>query len=88
MSGSPATCRADDDLLVALKIMRERRIRHLPVVNAEGLLEGIVSLTDLVLCAEEQDSSRLREEVAAALRSIVQKTGSQRIIRHNPFVED
>jgi CBS domain-containing protein len=88
MSGLPATCRADDDLLGAVKIMRERRIRHLPVVNAEGLLEGVVSLTDLVLCAEEQDSSGLRAEVAAILRSIVQKSGSHRVIRHNPFVED
>ena len=88
MSGQPVTCRADDDLLGAIKIFRERRIRHLPVVNAEGLLEGVVSLTDLVLCAEEQDSSRFREEVAAALRSIVQKNGNYRVIRHNPFVED
>jgi CBS domain-containing protein len=88
MSGQPATCRADDDLLGALEIMRKRHIRHLPVVNAEDLLEGVVSLTDLVLCAEEQDSSRLREKVAATLRSIVQKDGNQRVIRHNPFVED
>ena len=88
MSSLPATCRADDDLLSALKIMRNRHIRHLPVVNAEGLLEGVVSLTDLVLCAEEKDSSRLRQEVAATLRSIVQKNGNQRVIRHNPFVED
>ncbi|MGZ3489666.1 MAG: CBS domain-containing protein [Isosphaeraceae bacterium] len=88
MSGQPATCRADDDLLAAIKILRERRIRHLPVVNAEGLLEGVLSLTDLVLCAEEQGSSRLREEVAAALRSIVQKDGNYRVILYNPFIED
>ena len=88
MTGPPATCRADDDLLDAIKTMREQRIRHLPVVNAEGLLEGVVSLTDLVLCAEEHDSSFLREEVAAALRSIMQKRGNYRVIRHNPFVED
>lgn len=88
MSGLPATCRADDDVLDALKIMRERHIRHLPVVNAEGMLVGVLSLTDLVLCAEEENSSRLRQEVASTLRAIVQKQRNQRVVRQNPFVED
>jgi CBS-domain-containing membrane protein len=88
MSGLPATCRADDDVLDALKTMRERHIRHLPVVNAEGMLVGVLSLTDLVLCAEEENSSRLRQEVASTLRAIVQKHGNTRIVRENTFVED
>lgn len=88
MSGPPTTCLADDDVLDVLKIMRERRIRHLPVVDGEGLLEGVVSLTDLLLCAEEENSPDLRQEVAATLRAIVQKQGNRRLIRQNPFVED
>jgi CBS domain-containing protein len=87
MSGPPATCRAGDDVLVALKVMRERRIRHLPVIGVQGVLEGVVSLTDVVLCAEEWGSVALRQELAAALREIVQKHGDQRVIIHNPFVE-
>ena len=88
MSSPPATCRADDDILDAIRIMRERRIRHLPIVNPEGLLEGVVSLTDMVLCAEEEGSPRLRQELAATLRAIAQKRGDCRVIQHNPFVQD
>ena len=88
MSGPPATCRPGDGVLAALKLMRQRRIRHLPVVDAEGLLEGVVSLTDLVLCAEEESLAPLRQELACALREIVQKHQGKRVIEHNPFVED
>ena len=88
MSGLPATCREDEDVLDALKTMRERHIRHLPVVNAEGMLVGVLSLTDLILCAEEENSSCLRQEVASTLRAIVQKHGNTRIVRENTFVED
>jgi CBS domain-containing protein len=88
MSGLPATCRADDDVLDALKTMGERHVRHLPVVNAEGMLVGVLSLTDLVLCAEEENSSGLRQKVASTLRAIVQKRGNTRVVRENTFVED
>lgn len=88
MSGSPATCRAGDDVLDPLRVMRERRIRHLLVVGPEGLLEGVVSLTDIVLKAMEEGSSTLMQELFATLRDIVQKHGNVRVIEHNPFVED
>ncbi len=88
MSGSPVTCRPGDGVLYALRVMRARRIRHMPVVGAEGLLEGVVSLTDIVLEAEEEGSAVLRREVSAALREIVQKQGGRRVIEHNPYVED
>ena len=88
MSGSPTTCRAGDGVLAALKLMRQRRIRHLPVVGEEGVLEGVVSLTDLVLCAEEESFAPLRQELACVLREILQKHEGRRVIEHNPFVED
>jgi CBS domain-containing protein len=37
-------CTADE----AMQLMTERRIRHLPVLDAQGLLQGIVSIGDLV----------------------------------------
>ena len=80
MSGPPATCGTGDDVLSALKTM--------PVIGELGALEGVVSLTDVVLCAEEWDSVSLRQELAATLREIVQKHGNQRVIVHNPFIED
>jgi CBS domain-containing protein len=88
MSGFPATCRKDDLVEDALGLMRQLHIRHLPVVDRKGCLEGVLSLTDLVLRAEESGSSDLRRSVAAALREITQKHGNRRTIQHNPFVED
>jgi CBS domain-containing protein len=88
MSGPPATCRSGDAVLDALRVMRERRIRHLPVVGSHGSLEGVLSLTDIVLKAEEDGSAALRQEVAAAIREIIQKRGNNRVVEHNPFFED
>ena len=88
MSGSPATCSAEEDVLGPLRVMRERRIRHLLVVGPQGHLEGVVSLTDIVLKALEDGSSVLMRELFATLQDVVQKHGDVRVIEHNPFVED
>ncbi|HYV41762.1 MAG TPA: hypothetical protein VEO02_08245 [Thermoanaerobaculia bacterium] len=47
-----------------------------------------MSLTDVVLGAEESGSALLRRELAVALREMVQKHGDRRVIEVNPFVED
>ena len=44
---------AQDDIHNALETMQEKKVRRLPVVAADGTLEGIVSLNDVVLKAEE-----------------------------------
>jgi CBS domain-containing protein len=52
MSDHVATCRAADDVLTALKTMKERRVRRLPVLDAQGRLAGIISMNDLVIRAD------------------------------------
>jgi CBS domain-containing protein len=47
MSSPAATVDSDTDVLSALGLMTERRIRHLPVVEG-GQLRGIISIGDLV----------------------------------------
>ncbi|HEU0278082.1 MAG TPA: CBS domain-containing protein [Rhodanobacteraceae bacterium] len=47
MTRSPATCAEDDDLFDAIRIMRTRGVRRLPVVDAEGNLAGIISADDI-----------------------------------------
>jgi CBS domain-containing protein len=42
-----ATCSEDEDLFDAIATMRERGVRRLPVVNAEGGLTGIVAADDI-----------------------------------------
>ncbi len=46
------TVRADDDVRVALELMRNQRVRRLPVVDADRRLVGIVSINDLLQRAE------------------------------------
>jgi CBS domain-containing protein len=47
MSRNLWSCRADDDLSQAEAVMRARKVRRLPVVDAGGKLLGILSLSDL-----------------------------------------
>lgn len=49
VSGLSVVCLPTDDTSVALHKMREAKIRWLPVVNEERMLEGIVSMDDIVL---------------------------------------
>lgn len=52
-TGNLYACKPDDDIHDALKIMRAERVRRLPVINVYGALEGILSLNDVVLRAQE-----------------------------------
>ncbi|HEY8946559.1 MAG TPA: CBS domain-containing protein [Polyangiaceae bacterium] len=47
MTKEVVTLAFDDKLAVADDVMRLGRIRHLPVIDAQGLLAGIVSQRDL-----------------------------------------
>jgi CBS domain-containing membrane protein len=48
MSFPPITSMPDDDIADVANILDEKRIKRLPVVNAEGILIGIVSRADIV----------------------------------------
>lgn len=54
MTARIVTCVTGDDALSVLERMTEGRFRHMPVVDGEGRLKGIVSIGDAV-------SSRLKE---------------------------
>jgi len=64
------TCAADDDVKEALNVMRERRVRRLPVVDVEGRLEGILSMADAILHATSEEPELAYEDVMEALRSL------------------
>jgi CBS domain-containing protein len=67
MSAPPICIAPDDSVLAALALMTQRRIRHLPVVSAEGELKGIVSIGDLVKYRIERI-----EADAEAMRTYIQ----------------
>ena len=48
MSSTVTTCHGQDTADHLMAMMTERRIRHLPVVDDEGLLAGIISIGDIV----------------------------------------
>jgi CBS domain-containing protein len=48
MSRDLATARTDEPLDEALRMMRTRGVRRLPVVSADGRLEGLVAFDDIL----------------------------------------
>jgi CBS domain-containing protein len=52
------TCRADDDIHTALTIISDAKIRRLPVIDSEGILQGVLSLDDIVLHANTSAAGR------------------------------
>jgi len=66
MSSPAITAAPDTDVLAALALMTQRRIRHLPVVEG-GEIRGIVSIGDLV----KHRMERIEAE-AEAMRSYIQ----------------
>jgi CBS domain-containing protein len=47
MTRSPVTCRADDDLQVAIDAMEKHQVRRIPIVDENRTLIGIVAQADL-----------------------------------------
>ncbi|HUK32220.1 MAG TPA: CBS domain-containing protein [Candidatus Acidoferrum sp.] len=52
MTGKVHSCQVDDDVHLALEKMSKGRVRRLPVVDSNGVLQGILSMDDVVLHAE------------------------------------
>jgi len=91
MSTEVFTCRPEDRIAQVLQTMKRRRVRHLPVVGPEGRLVGVVSLTDVILCVEEDgrdDLKSLRPRIAEVLRVVSQKERGVRKVQFNAFRED
>lgn len=68
MSRHVTTCAPEDGIAELMAEMTERRIRHLPVIEA-GRLAGIVSIGDVVksrLDEVESEASDLRQFIATA----------------------
>jgi CBS domain-containing protein len=73
-TGEVHSCRGQDDIHAALQTMAKMRVRRLPVVNEEGILEGILSMDNVVLHTESATRGRKPElsdeDVVNALRQI------------------
>lgn len=52
MSKEVFCCQPEHDIRNALKTMASRKVKRLPITNGAGRLEGILSIDDVVACAE------------------------------------
>lgn len=70
MSAPAVTVHADAPLAEAARIMAQRKVKRLPVINDQGLLEGVVSRGDLLkvfLRGEEEIADEVRHEIVERL---------------------
>ena len=47
MTANPASCREDDPVDKAVKLMSEKQVRRMPIVDAQGRLAGIIAQADV-----------------------------------------
>jgi len=68
MSATVSTCRGDDTIDQMMAMMSERRIRHLPVVDDDDKLAGIISIGDVVKARVgqlEHENNQLHDYIQA-----------------------
>jgi diacylglycerol O-acyltransferase len=79
MAREVISIRTSDSLLLAHRVMRARRIRHLPVLDAAGRLVGIVTHRDLLAASS---SSLDRETIEARVHVLAGSEASEVMETH------
>jgi CBS domain-containing protein len=64
MSRDIYDCTPDDDIHAALETMRKGKVRRLPVVNDDGVIEGVLSLNDIARHAEKLEGRGTTTELS------------------------
>jgi CBS domain-containing protein len=70
MTPSPITIDCDTSVDEAMRMMTENRIRHLPVVDSEGHVAGVLSIGDLVkwiVTSQDETIAHLEHYIAGDL---------------------
>ena len=74
LSGKTYRCKISDDVHAAMDIMKREQVRRLPVVDEEGVLQGLISMNDFILLAGEPKAGKAPviscKDVARALKAI------------------
>lgn len=88
MSRPVYACGPGDDLAAALRIMQNKKVRRLPVVDQHGTLVGILSMDDVVLRTEASARGKTREigyrQTIDALKAIYKRPGGGRPLIARP----
>lgn len=92
MNEHPDVCGLDDDVFSAIEAMSRRRVRRIPIVDARGRLEGVLSLADLARAAKShalaEPGRPTFEDLAHLLRAICgpRRRRERRRVRLDPFM--
>ena len=78
MSRHAFCCQAGDSIDSAEQLMQEQRIRRVPVVDAQGMLVGILSLSDIARAAEARQMRRIDGPSDSGLRHTLARVGEPR----------
>jgi CBS domain-containing protein len=84
MTQEPVTLHDDDRLREAVELVMVRRIRHIPILDAQNRLVGIVTDRDIKRTLPSPLSSAAREEYEALLET----TAIGRVMSPNPLTVD
>jgi CBS domain-containing protein len=66
MSTEVFSCAPENDIATAEKLMREKQVRRLPVIDAHGRLTGVISLNDIAREAAREAEMKKAREVSDA----------------------
>lgn len=69
MSENLYTAKPDDFVFEAVRTMGERQVRRIPIIDGEGVLQGIIAMADIALETEDQ------REIAETLEDISSGAG-------------
>lgn len=67
MSPSPSCCKADDEIEEVERIMTERQVRRVPVIDSDGRVVGIIAQADLARdnrAASDREVGRIVEKIS------------------------
>lgn len=83
LSGLLFVCAPDDDVKVALETMRTQRVRRVPIVDANGVIQGLLSIDDVAVAAQERGAKTgiTFEDVARTLKGVSEPSLPARIER-------
>lgn len=78
ISGNVYACAPDDKVRDALETMQSAQLRRLPVVDASGVLHGILSINDVVIHSDKGRSKKhiSHKEVVRTLKALCEHRGA------------
>ncbi len=92
ITGKVYTCRPDDEVEDALKIMGDQKLRRLPVVDEAGALCGILSINDVILHSKRGESKKGKhvshKDAMRTLKALSQHRDSNQNPPHDADVQE